>query len=519
MRQFLLDRLAWTDAQFPAPPVYNQQGGTVATGFHLTITAPSGTIYYTTDGSDPRLSGGGIEPSASVYTADVVITSPVRVRARTLDGASWSAQNDATFEPIPIAYVNEALPRNVTVNADEAGGFDPWLELYNPTEATAALGGLYLTDNPLIPNKWPIPAGTTLCGFGHLLVWADNNPGQGPLHTNFTLSPTGGTISLFDGSGVLLSALAYPALAINTSYGRLPDGSTTFASFLYPTPAATNLASTSSLIVNEYNATLPTQFLSNSGTDTFWGRILGNGGDWIELVVVKDHLDLRGWRLIVRDNVGSPSVTSTTLTFTNHAALSDLRSGTSLTVAEEVASNASYDPSSGDWWLNLRSGTAGDGTYISALDFTVSQNNSQITVQDATGRTVFGPAGEGIVPASGIGNNEIWKLEQDPGPATTAFSSYNDGSTSTFGSPNAWSSGASQQDFSTLRSVVTHSCTTAADCQDADPCTDDACAGTTCANTPNTAACDDGDPCTASDTCSNRVCQGTAIGGCCQSRA
>ena len=36
-----------------APPTFNQHGGTVPSGFNLTMTAPAGTIYYTTDGSEP----------------------------------------------------------------------------------------------------------------------------------------------------------------------------------------------------------------------------------------------------------------------------------------------------------------------------------------------------------------------------------------------------------------------------------------------------------------------------------
>src|SRR4030095_3409232 len=37
-------------------PVFNQHGGKVAPGFALTMTAPlGGTIYYTTNGIDPRV--------------------------------------------------------------------------------------------------------------------------------------------------------------------------------------------------------------------------------------------------------------------------------------------------------------------------------------------------------------------------------------------------------------------------------------------------------------------------------
>ena len=36
-------------------PSYNQHGGNVASGFALSMSAPAGTIYYTLDGSDPRM--------------------------------------------------------------------------------------------------------------------------------------------------------------------------------------------------------------------------------------------------------------------------------------------------------------------------------------------------------------------------------------------------------------------------------------------------------------------------------
>ena len=49
------------------PPEYNQQGGTIEAGFELVLSAGVGTIYYTLDGNDPRLPGGGIAPSARVY--------------------------------------------------------------------------------------------------------------------------------------------------------------------------------------------------------------------------------------------------------------------------------------------------------------------------------------------------------------------------------------------------------------------------------------------------------------------
>jgi hypothetical protein len=57
MKQWLATRLQWIDSQFFAPPVFNQDGGQVPSGFNLTMDSPVGTIYYTLDGDDPHPPG------------------------------------------------------------------------------------------------------------------------------------------------------------------------------------------------------------------------------------------------------------------------------------------------------------------------------------------------------------------------------------------------------------------------------------------------------------------------------
>src|SRR6185295_4900072 len=46
------------------PPALSQFGGSVSNGYTLTVSSAAGIIYYTLDGSDPRLPGGGIAPGA-----------------------------------------------------------------------------------------------------------------------------------------------------------------------------------------------------------------------------------------------------------------------------------------------------------------------------------------------------------------------------------------------------------------------------------------------------------------------
>src|SRR5205085_7403503 len=68
MRQWLHDRLLWMDSQFLVEPTFSQSGGNVAAGTQITITGAAGsTVYYTLDGSDPRLPGGGLNPTALAY--------------------------------------------------------------------------------------------------------------------------------------------------------------------------------------------------------------------------------------------------------------------------------------------------------------------------------------------------------------------------------------------------------------------------------------------------------------------
>ena len=47
-----------------SPPQFSQFGGSVEEGYNLAITNEKGTIYYTTDGSDPRNLGGSINANA-----------------------------------------------------------------------------------------------------------------------------------------------------------------------------------------------------------------------------------------------------------------------------------------------------------------------------------------------------------------------------------------------------------------------------------------------------------------------
>ncbi len=84
-------------------PTFNQHGGVAAKGFNLTMTAVFGDMYYTTDGTDPRLPGGAINTAhATKYTGPVTLTESTRIRARAFFGI-WSALHEAVFAIGPVA--------------------------------------------------------------------------------------------------------------------------------------------------------------------------------------------------------------------------------------------------------------------------------------------------------------------------------------------------------------------------------------------------------------------------------
>gem|GEM_PF-939303 len=226
-----------------------------------------------------------------------------------------------------------------------------------------------------------------------------------------------------------------------------------------PEPAAPTYP-TAKLILNEYNGVVSDQFLQEGGSDTFFGQVAGNGGDWFELVVVEDQLDIRGWTVELwdADNFSGARYRTDLLKFADQLLLANLRRGTIVTISEDLADNISYDPAGGDWWINLQANSEHNGAFftpVSQSNFDTNSKEWQLVIRDAAGNVVFGPAGEGTGNfLSGLGNAEVGKLEENPQSTISPTSVYQDGTTSTFGAPNIWGNGAFSQDFTVLRSVV-----------------------------------------------------------------
>jgi hypothetical protein len=168
-------------------PVYSQHGGQIGAGLSLAITDPNPangegrTIYFRTDGGDPRLVGGAVSPLALAYTGPVAITSPTVVRSRIYNTTTgeWSALNVASFvigvpasdDNLVVSEVNYH-PADPTAEELEQpfitddGDFE-FLEFMNISPAdTVDLSGLRVTSG----ITYTFPAGASVLPGGRVLV-------------------------------------------------------------------------------------------------------------------------------------------------------------------------------------------------------------------------------------------------------------------------------------------------------------------------------------------------------------
>ncbi|MFO7670717.1 MAG: CotH kinase family protein [Bacteroidales bacterium] len=142
---------------------------------------------------------------------------------------------------------NEVLASNTSGTVDDFGEEEDWIELYNTGDKAVDMAGLYLTDTLTDPAMWEIPTGypgsTTVEGKGFILLWADGESGQGPLHLGFKLSREGEKIGLFQKIGdemVLIDSVSFPPLEADVSLARVPDGTGPWMKFGEPTPGTYN---------------------------------------------------------------------------------------------------------------------------------------------------------------------------------------------------------------------------------------------------------------------------------------
>lgn len=142
----------------------------------------------------------------------------------------------------PQLFINELMADNDSTIADEYGEYDNWLEIYNGDDEPVWIGDKYLSDNLLNPDKWQLPDLTMQPG-SFIIIWCDNQPGQGPFHTDFKLNDEGEQAGIFDNETTnffLIDSVTWGMVPIDISFGRESDGGLPWIYFNQPTPGYGN---------------------------------------------------------------------------------------------------------------------------------------------------------------------------------------------------------------------------------------------------------------------------------------
>lgn len=135
----------------------------------------------------------------------------------------------------PALVINEVLASNEAAEADSAGEYDDWIEIYNNGETIVSLDGFYLSDTEDEPTLFQFPAGQGIEVGGFLAVWCDSDAEQSTeteLHTSFKLNAESDAVYLNyaeDNQIVAADSVFWDAVQTpDVAAARVPDGSETW---------------------------------------------------------------------------------------------------------------------------------------------------------------------------------------------------------------------------------------------------------------------------------------------------
>jgi hypothetical protein len=132
------------------------------------IVTPGGPIWYTTDGSDPRLPGGAASPTAIQFAGPLTINDSRVIKSRALVGGVWSALNEATFSlDLSDLRVTEIMynPAPAIAGPFVADDFE-FIELANIGTQTLDLSGVHFHNG----IQFTFPEGATLAAGARVVV-------------------------------------------------------------------------------------------------------------------------------------------------------------------------------------------------------------------------------------------------------------------------------------------------------------------------------------------------------------
>jgi hypothetical protein len=189
--------------------------------------------------------------------------------------------------------INELLASNDVTNADQDGGFDDWVEIYNKGTEAVDLEGYTITDDITDFTLFVFPAGTILQPNEYILVWADKEPEQEGYHADLKISASGETLYLTNAELSIIDSVSFGTQETDISYGRYPNGTGDFTT-MTPTPALVNINTITG--INDFGLGLNLNIYPNPTKDEL--NIVFDKG--INSILI---LDLNGKAILTSNNI------------------------------------------------------------------------------------------------------------------------------------------------------------------------------------------------------------------------
>lgn len=250
----------------PQVPVFGSYSGNLANGGErLTLkTSANGRVIATFDyGTGIFWPAAADGAGHSLVCADLAppqdggyLSHPQRWQPSQALGGSPGTAEPA---PVPSPVLNEIMA-HTDYSDPQQPEYDSndWIELYNPTSATLALKGFYLSDDPAALQKWPLP--DLSLKPGEWIVFDEVSGFHHPLTNGFGLNKAGEALFLsrFEGTGPngVADAVRFKGQAGEWSLGRFPDGSGAWTTTV-PTRLSANQTHGPEIVISEVRCDSP----------------------------------------------------------------------------------------------------------------------------------------------------------------------------------------------------------------------------------------------------------------------
>jgi len=210
------------------PPVFRNGSEVIETSiyncpanFSLTLSflyPQTGTIFYTTDGTDPRawdltgnVSATAIEVSGIETT--IPIQQATTIKARAKDGDIWSPLHELKLIP---AKTSPVVINEINYDSDSNFNTEDWVEIYNNSDADLLLDGWKLKDSN-DDNVFEFSPGTILKQSSYLVVCFDTLAFKALFgsvedyigNLGFKFGNEGDAVRIFDNNNSLVDVVAY----------------------------------------------------------------------------------------------------------------------------------------------------------------------------------------------------------------------------------------------------------------------------------------------------------------------